>query len=233
VREGGFRVSLTREDLERRRRAIADSKIVAYLDEEARQAVQMLTTIREVLASLDGLQPSQLKEVMDMSRKIKEEAEKTHRDLLGYISRVSPILYHREDWLRATYKVRNVIDKLSGILYRLEYLASRGWLVTPPVRSSMVELCDSVVEVVETFRQLLNLIVTNPSQALSQCSKLSLSEASADSKFRSSSFAILSSNLSPNTIILLLNIAEMLEDVSDTLYSASEDIYIVLMNMVS
>ncbi len=224
-------MSLTREQVEAREGAIADAKIVAYLDDEVRKALQMLNMIREVVSALDGLSPSRFKDVLVASRTLKEEVDKVHRDLLSYISKVSPVLYHREDWLRATYKVRNSIDRLSGILYRLEFLVSRGWLVSPDVKTSISELCEAVAEVAEGFRKLLNLIPTKPSEALAQCSKLLHYESLADSRFRSATFTILSSNLSPNTVILLLNIAEMLEDVSDILCSASEDLYIMLLNM--
>ncbi|HFC49595.1 MAG TPA: hypothetical protein ENJ59_02570 [Thermofilum sp.] len=63
------------------------------------------------------------------------------------------------------------------------------------------------------------------------CTEVFSKEAEVDSKFRSATFSILSANLSPNTIILLLNLAEMLEDVSDTLTSATEDLYIILLSM--
>lgn len=224
-------MSLTREHLEMREGAIADTKIIAYLEEEVRGALQLLSMVKEVVGSLDSLSLSRFKEVMDSAKRIKEETERTHRDLLAYISRVSPALYHREDWLRATYNVRNSIDRISGILYRLEFLVSRGWAVPQDVKVSILELCESVIGVTESFRQIINLIPSNPSMALNQCSKLAHSETEADAKFRSSTFVILSSNLSPNTVILLLNIAEMLEDVSDIIYSASEDIYIVLTDM--
>ncbi len=222
---------MRREQIEAYRRAIADEKIVSYLDNEVREAIAVLKMIREIIGLLDGMQPARFKTVMEELNKSKESIEIIHRDLLTYISRVSPSLSHREDWLRASYKVRNSVDKLSGVISRLEFLVSRGWAMTPPVKEGIKYLAESVTEMMTMFRKLVNVSLMSPDDALNMCTEVFSKEAEVDSKFRSATFSILSANLSPNTIILLLNIAEMLEDVSDTLTSATEDLYIILLSM--
>jgi len=226
----GDEMGLRREELEISGRAIADERLIGFIQRELSISKKMVKTLREIISRIDNVQKELGKLVEDLERS-KEEVLKMQRETLSYISRVTPALYHREDWIRALSKVGNIVDKFSGIAYRLEYLVKRGWAIPLTIRENLLSLSDSVSEILDNLYQSLGLMLTDVEKALKYREKVSETESRADDYFRRSTFSILEANLSFQSMILLLNIAEMLEDVSDTINAVADDLYIVMLDL--
>lgn len=225
-------MSIRREDVEARRVSISDNRIVSYLEQELTVSKSMLKTISSVLSRLNELAPEDMAEAVEDINGSKEEIIGVQRELLNYLSRASAALYHREDWIRIISKVGNVVDKFSGIAYRLEYLVGRRWTVSDDVKSRMVGLSLAVERILDLFSQTLSLMLVDAEKALRLRDRISVAESEVDELFRRTNFAVLESNLSFHSILLLLNIAEMLEDVSDTINAAADDAYIILLGLL-
>jgi len=170
--------------------------------------------------------------IIKESNSLKREILGLQEDLLSYISRTSPALYHREDWIRIISKLGNVIDKMSGAAYRLEFLIKNKWEITSGIQKNLIELVDSVEEIINIYTNVLNLLIIDPVKASALRKNVSEKEAEIDELYRRSLFNTLKSNLSFSTILLLMNISEMLEDISDTINSAADDTYIILLDLI-
>ncbi len=224
-------MGLTREEVEVRGAAYADEKIVHMLTRELTLSKEMLKTISRVVGRLDEAPGCELKGMLGALGSIKREIEGLRRDLLTYISKVSPGLYHREDWLRISSKVYGVVDKLSGIGYRLDYLISKGWKVTPEVRERLSQLASSIEGMIDLFFLMLTSLTQDLEGVARKYEEINALESTIDEHFRRTTFTILESNLSFSTVILLLKVSEMLEEVSDALCSAGDDLYMIALGM--
>ena len=223
-------MSLRREGLGGAGKAIADERLIGLIQRELSTSKEMLKTLREVIARVN--EKSEIRRHISELERAKGDVVNVQREALSYISRVTPALYHREDWIRILSKVNNVVDKFSGIAYRLEYLVEKGWEIPPEIRKNLLSLSDSVSEVIDNLSHALGFLLIDAEKAFKYRERVSQSESRTDGYFRKSTFSILGSNLSFQSVLLLLNIAEMMEDVSDTLNAAADDLYIIMMDLV-
>lgn len=223
---------MRREDLEVKRTSLSDSKIIGYLEQELTLSKSMLRDIKEILRIVNTFDEEKLNTAIRDSLTIKDNISQIQESLLSYISRTSPALYHREDWIRITSKLGNVVDKMSGAIYRLEFLVKNRWEITGNIQDKLIKLTEAVEEIINEYVNVLNLLILNPSKALALRKSVAAWETKIDELYRSSIFETLKSNLSFSTILLLMNISEMLEDISDAINSAADDIYIILLDLV-
>ncbi len=223
---------MRREDLEVKKTLLSDSKIINYLEQELNLSKSMLQDIREILRIVNKFDEEKMREMTSNALRIKEEISGIQEGLLSYISKTSPALYHREDWIRIISKLGNVVDKMSGAIYRLEFLVKNKWEITSMIQSKLIQLADSVEDIIDEYINVLKLLMVEPSKALELRKSVTMLEAKIDELYRESIFETLKSNLSFSTILLLMNISEMLEDISDAINSAADDIYIVLLDLV-
>ena len=150
---------MRREDLEVKRTSLSDSKIIGYLEQELTLSKSMLRDIKEILRIVNTFDEEKLNTAIRDSLTIKDNISQIQESLLSYISRTSPALYHREDWIRITSKLGNVVDKMSGAIYRLEFLVKNRWEITGNIQDKLIKLTEAVEEIINEYVNVLNLLI--------------------------------------------------------------------------
>ena len=201
----------------------ADTKLVGIIRNELLIAKEMLKDISRALRALEG--EESISELFEEIRKSKERADLLQKDFLDYFSRIAPSLYSKEEWLRVFSKTSGMLDKLSGITYRVEYLVSKSWKVPAHVRSALAEMVSMLISMMDEYITMVNALTRG--NAVESRRRVSGMEADIDAKYRATTFAVLEADLPPPLMSLLLSIAEMLEDVSDLIDSAADDVYLL------
>lgn len=208
----------------------ADERLVGILRSELMTAKEMLKSIVNVLRGVGEAEEGELKRLLDEVRESKRRIELLRREFLDYFSRVAPSLYSREEWMGMSAKISGIVDKLSGVAYRAEYLASKSWRLPKGVRDALVELASSLLSIIDQYLLMMNVALSKVDKALEARHRIALAEAEIDSKYRHATFTILDAPVSAPCAILLLYIAEMLEDVSDLVNSVADDLYLVALS---
>ncbi|ABL77803.1 hypothetical protein [Thermofilum pendens] len=210
--------------------SIADVKLVSVLRKELLLSQDILEEIRRVVKTINeqGLRDEQ-RERIERIQKTKSQTQTLQTEYIDYLTKASRGLMHREEWVRIGSRVMSVVDKLSGISYRLGFLIEKNWVVPEKVASNFAAMCDNLSMMVSTLDQAMNKLLSSPPQALEDLRKISEYESTIDSLYRSTIFEVLGSNISSSTMLLLLGIAEMLEDSSDILYDLVSNLYIILL----
>jgi len=224
-------VALRSKDLEQPARAsMAQQKILDMLLDEGVVVNELLKTLYTNIANFDEIKDLRegLKEVNELKRKVEE----IKRRILDYISRTAPALLYKEEWLRLTSKMTSIVDKIVGIMYRLEQVHNNKGSVPKDVLSQITELAEGVLEVFDNFRRALNLTLTNVENALGHCQRAEASEKRVDELYRRANFKVLEAKLEPREMILVREIAEMLEEIADTVEYATDDLSIILLNLI-
>ncbi|MCC6003137.1 MAG: hypothetical protein LM590_02230 [Thermofilum sp.] len=212
--------------------SIADAKLIATLRKELQLSQEMLEEIRRIIKTInDDKFREEQKTRINRIQKVKEETISLQADYLGYLTKTSRALMHREEWVRIGSRILSVIDKLSGISYRLGFLTEKNWLVPERVSANLVRICDNVSAMTELLNQAMIKLLNEPAQTLEDLRKIAELENSTDALYRETIFEVLEANISSSTMLLLLSIAEMLEDSSDTIYDMVSNLYIVLLEI--
>lgn len=224
-------MSLRREDVEGAVKSIADMKLIEMQSKELQLLNEIVKSVRLIVGRMGDMDLEDLEARIADIDGSKREIELLKRDFLEYVSKMSPSLYHREDWLRMSTKVYNATDKAIGVLHRLEYIIRRGWSVPDSIRERITSLMDSVSKIINEYNQALRNMA-NKEYAFEKFRSVDKLEKECDTAYRSTIFAILESNISTPAMLVLLDIAEMLEDISDIVASATDDLRIILLNLV-
>jgi len=213
--------------------ASADEKLMDNLRSELLIAKEMLKSIANSLAALGGRESSLLKKYVEEVTDSKKRVELMQRDFLTYFSKVAPSLYNREEWIGMFSKISGIIDKISGVAYRTEYLSMKSWNIPADIRGKLMEMVELLTSMLDEYIAMMNYALVNTSKALESRSKIAAAEAEMDSRYRAATFAVLEASSLGLLALMLHDIAEMLEDVADLLNSASDDLYLITLSSSS
>jgi len=210
--------------------AAADERLMSNLRNELLLAKEMLKSIANALAFLGARDYSSVRKLVEEVIGTKKRVEMMQRDFLTYFSKVAPSLYNREEWMGMFSKVSGIVDKISGIAYRTEYLSLKPYEIPEGVRATLAEMATLLASIIDEYVTMMNNALTNPSKALESRSRVAALEAEMDSKFRAATFTILENPSLGQLALLLLSMAEMLEDVADLLNAAADDLYLITLS---
>ena len=213
--------------------SVADARLVALLRRELQQAREILAELRRVFQSLNdfGNREAGL-ERLKYVRELKMAAGEYYAEYLSYLSKVGRSLVHREEWVRIGLRVMDFLDKLSGMSYRLGFLIEKSWIVPQNVQKLLLSMCEGVDAMTLKLDSIFHKLQVSPQEALEDLREISRLENAIDETYRAAMFEILSANISSNTALLLLSISEMLENSSDALYELTNNLYIILLDML-
>ena len=224
-------MSLRREDVEGAVKSIADMKLISIQSKELHLLNEIVKSIRLIVGGVGNIDVSELETHISDIDGAKREIELLKRDFLEYVSKMSPSLYHREDWLRMSTKIYNATDKAIGVVHRLEYIIRKGWSIPESIKDRIASLMDRVSKIINEYNQALRNMA-NREYAFEKFRNVEKLEKECDNAYRSTIFSILESNISTPAMLITLDIAEMLEDISDIITSATDDLRIILLNLV-
>jgi len=210
--------------------AAADERLMSNLRSELLLAKEMLKSIANALAALGSRDYPAVGKFVEEVADAKRRIEMMQRDFLTYFSKVAPSLYNREEWVGMFSKVSGIVDKISGIAYRTEYLSLKPYEIPEGVRAVLSDMVSLLASMIDEYVTMMNHALTNPSRALESRSRVASLEAEMDSKFRAATFAILENPSLGQLALLLLAVAEMLEDVADLLNAAADDLYLITLS---
>ncbi|MCD6457552.1 MAG: hypothetical protein DRJ39_00265 [Thermoprotei archaeon] len=223
---------MRREDLSRPFKSIADQRLIEKYLEELRLLNDIIKSVYIIITQADNISKEELEKHIGIINNSKTEIELIKKDALQYISKTSPSLYHREDWLRIATKIYNATDKAGGVIYRLEYMVNKKWQIPSPIKKGLANLTDNVMKIVNEFVSALKCLTLEEAKISERFKAIDQLEKKADENYRKIIFTVLESNIAASSMFLLLNIAEMLEDISDTITLAKDDLHIILLNML-
>ena len=226
-------MELRREDLESPPgTSLSFQKIVDITANLSRNLTELFKTLHELILNLDNMDNNRLKAMLRFSREIDEKIDSLKNDALYYISKVSLGFLEREDWLRLLLKLSGVTDKILGVMYRLEQLFFNKWSIPPDIKERLIELSSTILKMIDYYEKAISLTGINTKKAFETCKELELLERKADELYRRLNFLIIASNKPFQEVLLLKDIAEMLEEISDTIDSATDDLRVILVNLL-
>ncbi len=223
---------LKREDVEVKLKVpIAYQKMIDLLSKLTADLSDLLGTVDRIIRSFGEFNTASMRSEIRRSREVKREIESLKSDLIDYISKAAPALYAKEEWMRVLSKLSGISDKAMGIMYRVEQLLVNKWEIPEDVQAQLSKLSESVVEMLGECKSAVSLIGINPDGALEACRRVELIEKRTDELYRRANFLIIRSSASFREILLLKDIAEMLEEISDTMESIVDDVRVILMGL--
>ncbi len=226
-------MTLRREDVEASLKGrTIEQKLIDLMATLSRNLTNLFKTLQNTINNINKLSVGNLKGVINTCEKSKDDIEAIKNEILFQISRASPALLGREDWLRLLFKLTNISDKILGVLYRIEQLYLHQWRVPNDIERQLIRLSNNVLKMLNICEKAITLTGINAEKAVEACREVESLERETDEIYRRLNFLIIGSNLSCQEILLLKDIAEMLEEISDTIESSIDDLRVILINLL-
>jgi hypothetical protein len=174
--------------------------------------VRELTLLMESVSNRNGEEAD--KHSLEMGKLISESKQAKSR-LLEEIASVGSLLISRESFLRLIFEVEKISDYAEAVAYRLMDLEKEKWKVDGKYMAELVEFMTMVLEQIIKVRETMRSLGFNPEKALELSKNVEQMEKSLDEKNRSLDLKILKSNLPVPAMLLMREILNHVEMISD------------------
>jgi len=149
------------------------------------------------------------------------EAKNVKRQIEEEITKVFAILPNREDFLRLSDQIDKMADLSEGTAFRVLSFVKAQLKADKDILEKINELGNLVLKVVTKLREALLVVTLDAETFNARIKETEKAEKDVDEFYRNLSVTILQRNLKIAPMLLIREIASMLEDISDEAESAA------------
>jgi predicted phosphate transport protein (TIGR00153 family) len=154
--------------------------------------------------------------------KMEEEVDAARRMVTQELAEIGGVLTSREDFLRFTNQANEIADFCEGIGFRLLEIMDKGWKVPSDIKDGLMKLSEGMFEAVTKLRETAMTLNYSSSKALEKAREVEVAERVMDDLYRELEIKIISSRMEIPVLLLLRDVTELFEAVSDKAEDASD-----------
>ncbi len=207
----------------------ARRKTLSVLQDETRRVLDSVRDLSSAYTLLLEGKKTELQSAFAKIRKAEDDAEGYRRALTRELAEVGTLMMNREDILRAAYSVEEIAGFVSGIAFRLSFIKpevlKRGKLV-----EELKDLIEMAVESVQRLSEMVRALSINPASALETANYIQKLERQIDDEYRTIVVGLMKLD-SIKDVMMLKDIVERVEGLSDLCLTASDSITIVALGL--
>ena len=151
-----------------------------------------------------------------------EEVDAARRMVSQELAQIGAILINREDFLRFTNLASEISDFCEGIAFWLLSIMERGWKVPVDIKEDFGKLAGVTLDTVIKLRETAIMLSYGSVKTLEKAKEVETSERVVDEAYRELEVKIINSKLEIPVMLLLRDIAQLLENVADKAEDASD-----------
>jgi len=189
--------------------------LLMLCQDHARLVVEIF---RNILFMIEDLVKGDMEELVGRL----ESVEKLHgssldikRTLMKELHDTGGMLVDREDFYRLITKSSEVIDYIEGIGVRLGEMGNWKWNIPIKVGEGLVGLAEASFETLIKLRESILSLGFNSDRAISLAKDVDDGERKVDSLYRALNVAIITSEADLSLILILRDVAEIIETMVD------------------
>lgn len=210
--------------------ARARRKTLAVLQDEMHRVLDAARDLSIVFSSHSENDSETVREATDRLRKAEEDIETLRRMLMRELASVGTLMINREDFLRCAYHIEDITGYVSGIAFRISQMKSQS-LQKSKFFGETRDMIDMGVEAVQRLNEVVRALSINPITALDLAGSVQKIERLADDKYRILSVNVLRDVSDVRDMILLRDILQGVEDLTDKCLAASDAITVVALGI--
>jgi len=180
---------------------------------------KVLDCVRELTLMIENFttntKPRQIEEHLSKIRKFKEETTEVKKGLLVELAEAGVLLLNREDFLRLVDQITEIADASEGIAFRVNHMTRLKLELDSTMRKNLLNLAKNTLKTVTSLRETILALTYDRTKALDMARNVDLAEYAVDDLWRDIEMRIISLKSDVPTILLLKDIAQMLEDIAD------------------
>jgi len=154
--------------------------------------------------------------------KMEEEVDAARRMVSQELAEIGGVLPSREDFLRFTNQANEIADFCEGIGFRLLEIMDKGWKVPSDIKDGITKLSEGMFEAVTKLRETAMTLNYSSTKALEKAREVEVAERVMDDLYRELEIKIISSHMEIPVLLLLRDITQLFEAISDKAEDASD-----------
>jgi predicted phosphate transport protein (TIGR00153 family) len=198
-----------------RREALNTCQELTRVTVECSRALHNL--VLSIKESKSDIEPSYEKVVS-----LKEEATSLKRTLSEELISAGAILFSREDFLRLALPLTEITDLAEGVAFRLKELKQRKAQAGKSNLENVSLLSEKVLDCVHKLRDVIFALNFDVNKVDQLAKEVEQAERSVDDTYRKTVVEIFYSNAEVPALLLLRDVAEMLEEMADKAEDAAD-----------
>ena len=156
-----------------------------------------------------------------------DEVDTARRLVSQELAEIGAILISREDFLRFTNLTSEIADFSEGIAFRLVEILEHGWNVPNDIKKELPKLSEAVLEAVMKLKETVMVLNYGPAKTMEKAKDVEIAERNVDAIYRDMEIKLLSSKMDFPALILLRDVARLLEDSADKAEDAADAVRIL------
>ena len=207
----------------------ARRKTLSVLQDETRRVLDSVRDLSTAYTLLLTGKKTELQATFAKIRKAEDDAESYRRALTRELAEVGTLMMNREDILRAAYSVEEIAGFVTGIAFRLSFIKP-SVLKRGKLTDNLKALIEMAVESVQRLTEMVRALSINPASALETANHIQKLERKIDDEYRSIIVGLMKLD-SFKDVMMLKDIVERVEGLSDLCLTASDSITIVALGL--
>ncbi len=207
----------------------AKRKALAVLQDEITKLLNSARDLSSVYSLLIKGDSKGLQVYLDRMRNTEEDVENLRRKITRDVSEIGSLMVNREDILRTAYLMDEIAGYMSGIAFRLSTI--KPAVLKKEFDTEIQSLIDMVVEELFKLNEMARALSINPLAAIEIAPAVQKLERQVDDKYRALIVKTLNDVTSVKDMLLLKDVIEGIEDMSDKCLEASDSFTILALSM--
>ncbi len=186
---------------------------------------KVLDTVRELANMVSEFSEEKFQNIEDhfyQIKKLKLEASTQKQILLDELAETGRLLLNKEDFLRLAVQISEIIDYCEGAAYRINYIVSKKPTISDTIRIGFFNLSKNVLKTVMNLRETICVLNYDSSKTINMAKNVEIAEYAVDEIFREIEVQIIDAEMDLGKTLILLDLANTLEDIADKAEDASD-----------
>lgn len=164
-------------------------------------------------------------------RRLEEETDEVKRNIMRELTEIGAILSSREDFMRFTSQVNEIVDLCEGAAFRLTEIMERKWKIPKDVKEALGKLSDALLETIMRLREAAAALGFSSASVTEKLRDVEVAERLVDDAYRQAEIKIISSNMEFPALLLLRDVAQLMEDAADKAEDAADSARILILSL--
>ncbi len=197
-------------------------QLLQTCQELARYAVDSVREVNNLVTACLDDDTSRLDEALTNISILKNKSIEAERTLANELVEAGAIMASREDFLRLAAPLTGIPDLCEGVVFRLREFFLRKKPIEKGLREGFKELVAKTLETVMRLREVIFTLGFETSKIEEFARNVEAYEKEIDSLFRALEIKIIFSKTDVSTILLLKDVANLIEEIADRSADAAD-----------
>jgi len=192
-----------------------------------RKVVDLTRKVPQMIGYFTKNDKEGARQLFNQIRGGEDEVDTARRLVSQELAEIGAILISREDFLRFTNLTSEIADFSEGIAFRLVEILGHGWSVPNDIKKELSKLSEAVLESVMKLRETVMVLNYGHAKTMEKAKDVEIAERNVDAIYRDLEIKLLTSKMDFPALVLLRDVARLLEDSADKAEDAADAVRIL------